>query len=181
MTSKVGRKPEEKKATKESRLLESPQATVRPQSKNSKSELPSIQRQKTFIVEHSSMLNKETKIAILSIVMMEVGEAAVMQKQRAKGVEADEIDIDLDICSDAEHGKGADVIAQIYNIVRARIESLNKPAGTDTGLGPDQYSPDRRHFGGRVGASETPQSPSKSIKSPSGIVRKSSPTAKSAS
>jgi hypothetical protein len=102
--------------------------------KESKAAQPSMQRQKTFIIEHASMLNKETKVAILSVVMMEVGEIAVMQRLKGAGTSTDEVDIDLDACSSAEREGlliGPDVINQIYNIVKARIDSLSQPAGTD--------------------------------------------------
>jgi hypothetical protein len=88
--------------------------------------LPSVGRQKSFIIEHADILGRETQLAILSIVMMEIGPTVVMDTAR-------EVDINLDAVSEANE----EVLAHIYNIVRARLESLNQRAGAG-GAGPDQ-------------------------------------------
>lgn len=106
-------------------------STTSPAAKRSASDSAtnvSMQSQKTFIIENSAILNRETKIAILSVVMMEVGPSAVMQRLGAKDVEINEVDIDLDICS--KHKDGADIIQQIFNIVNGRLNILKQPAGS---------------------------------------------------
>ena len=55
----------------------------------------SIGQQKSFIIENATILNKETKIAILSIVMMEIGPSVIMEAGGSK-----EVDIDLDVFHD---------------------------------------------------------------------------------
>ena len=82
---------------------------------------PSISQQKAFIVENAGILNRETKLAILSIVMMEIGPGGVIMETGA----AKEVDIDLD----AAAAINEDVIAHIYNIVLTRREALSQPAG----------------------------------------------------
>ena len=76
---------------------------------------------KVFICENANILNRETKLSILSIVMMEVGPKVVMEKTGA----SPEINIDLD----AVERSNDEVIPHIYNIVLARREALNQPAG----------------------------------------------------
>ena len=88
------------------------QATKAPQQ-------PSIGRQKSFIIENAGILNRETKLAILSIVMMEIGPTVLMETGGTR-----EVDIDLDAVVAANE----EVIGHIYNIVRARLETLNQPA-----------------------------------------------------
>jgi len=93
--------------------------------KKSEMVAPSITRQKSFIVENATILNRETKLAILSVVMMEIGEEVVMETGTSK-----EVDIDLDsVCS-----VNAEVLTHIYNIVLARREALNRPAGVPAGF-----------------------------------------------
>jgi hypothetical protein len=82
--------------------------------------VPSLSQQKTFIVENTGILNHETKIAILSIVMMEIGPAVVMETGGAK---------DVDINLDSVASINEEVINHIYNIVCARREALSHPAG----------------------------------------------------
>ena len=81
---------------------------------------PGVSAQKTFIVENAGILNRETKLAILSIVMMEIGSSAVMEAGGLK-----EVDIDLDAVAEANE----EVLHHIYNIVQARREVLSQPAG----------------------------------------------------
>jgi hypothetical protein len=85
--------------------------------------MPSLGRQKTFIVENAGILNVETKLAILRIVMMEIGPSVVTDMVSSK-----EVDIDLDAVSE----ENEDVITHVYNIVRARLESLSQPARPGT-------------------------------------------------
>ena len=92
---------------------------------------PSTSQQKTFIVENANILNRETKLAILAIVMMEIGPSVVMETGGSK-----EVDIDLDAVTAANE----EVIAHIYNIVLARRKSLGQPAGTQAAP-LDNYGP----------------------------------------
>jgi hypothetical protein len=81
----------------------------------------SIGAQKTFIVENAGILNQEIKLAILSIVMMEIGASVVTEA----GGATKEVNIDLDRVAEINE----DVIRHIYNVVAARRESLSQPAG----------------------------------------------------
>ena len=81
---------------------------------------PSISQQKTFIVENANILNRETKLAIISIVMMEIGPSVIMETGGAK-----EVDINLDTVAEANE----EVLYHIYNIVLTRREALSQPAG----------------------------------------------------
>jgi hypothetical protein len=81
---------------------------------------PSTSQQKTFIVENANILNRETKLAILSIVMMEIGSSVIMETGASK-----EVDIDLDAIA----ALNEEVIGHIYNIVLTRREALSQPAG----------------------------------------------------
>jgi hypothetical protein len=80
--------------------------------------LPSVGRQKSYIEEHAGILNRETKLAILSVVMMEIGSSVLMETGTSR-----EVDVDLD----AVATENPEVLGHIYNIVRARRESLNQP------------------------------------------------------
>ena len=82
------------------------------------SAVPSTSRQKMFIMEHTPILNHETKVSILSLVMMEVGPSVVMESSK------DEVNINLDALA----ALNEDVLTHIYNIMRARLEVLNQPA-----------------------------------------------------
>ena len=78
-------------------------------------------RQKTFIIENSNILNKEIKIAILSIIMMEIGPSVIMDsiQKESKG-----LNINLDAIGEIN----PDILNHIYNIVKTRIDTLNQPA-----------------------------------------------------
>lgn len=90
-------------------------------SARSQSSVPSVSQQKAFIIENAGILNRDTKLVILNIVMMEVGKDAIVESGSAK-----EVDIDLDRVSAINE----EVLPHIYNVVAARRESLNQPAGT---------------------------------------------------
>lgn len=79
----------------------------------------SISRKKNFIVENSNILNKDIKLTILSLVMMEVGPSVIMETNTKK-----EVDINLDILET----KNIEVLNHIYNIVKKRLDILNQPA-----------------------------------------------------
>lgn len=80
----------------------------------------STSQQKSFIIENVSILNREMKLAVLSIVMMEIGPRVIMDTGSLK-----EVNIDLDAITSSNE----EVIAHIYNIVLARREALSQPAG----------------------------------------------------
>lgn len=94
-------------------------------------ELPPLSRQKSTIAESGSILNYETRVTILQIVMMEVGETAkvegpdgpvkvpVVLKNKTSG----EVSINLDNIPNPE------VITQLYNLVSNRRAALSEPAG----------------------------------------------------
>ena|SRR5271166_543783 len=82
-------------------------------------QVPSMGRQKSFIIDNATILNLETKKAILSVVMMEIGPTVVTESGTAK-----EVNIDLDAVASENEA----VLLNIYNMVRARLEVLNLPA-----------------------------------------------------
>jgi hypothetical protein len=81
--------------------------------------LPSVSRQKSYIIENSPHLGHKTRIVILSIIMMEVGKKVVVVTGPAS-----EPNINLDDLADVN----PDALAQIYGIVRAHVDALNRPA-----------------------------------------------------
>jgi hypothetical protein len=78
----------------------------------------STERRKRYIVENSNVLNRETKIAILNITMMEVGQSVIMETNNKK-----DIDINLDLLET----KNVEILNHIYNIVKKRLDTLNSP------------------------------------------------------
>ena len=94
--------------------------------------LPSIDQQKTFIIQNSGILNRDTQLIILSLVMMEVG-ATVSTPTGVRNIimatgGGREVDIDLDAIAEAN----GEVLSHIYNIVHTRREALSIPAGVNT-------------------------------------------------
>ena len=84
--------------------------------------MPNLNSQKTFIIENSNILNREIKIAILSIIMMEIGPSVIMDSVKSK--ESKGININLDAIGELN----PDILIHIYNIVKTRIDTLNQPA-----------------------------------------------------
>ena len=82
------------------------------------SNLPNLNKQKKFIIENSHILNKEIKMSILSIVMMEIGDTVIYPSMGIKG-----LNINLD---DIEN-INPDIITHIFNIVKNRLETLSRP------------------------------------------------------
>jgi hypothetical protein len=80
--------------------------------------LPNINKQKKFIVENSHILNKEIKLSILSIVMMEIGESVIYPSMGIKG---------LNINLDKIEKINSEIITHLYNIVKNRLHVLSKP------------------------------------------------------
>jgi len=90
--------------------------------------LPSINSQKSFIINNASILNKGIQQTILSLVMMEIGTTVTIGGETHvvvsdTGLPA-EANIDLDLVGIIS----TDVLAHIYNIVLARRKILNEPA-----------------------------------------------------
>lgn len=79
--------------------------------------LPSLEKQKRYIVENSGLLSREYKLSILSVVIMEVGHHVIMDSTQG-------VSINLDTLAAAN----TEVLVHIYNIVRAKRESLDQPA-----------------------------------------------------
>ena len=82
---------------------------------------PSINQQKSFIIENSNILSREIKLTILALVTMEIEAEGVVRETGG----AKEVDIDLD----AVEAANPEVITHIYNIVLSRREALSHPAG----------------------------------------------------
>lgn len=101
-------------------LPDAPETKEQKQTFTAAATLPSISRQKSYILEHAGVLNPATKKTILSIVMMEIGKkSAILETGGTK-----EVDIDLDAVASMDET----VLGYIYNIVKARLETLNQPA-----------------------------------------------------
>lgn len=79
----------------------------------------STDRKKRFIVENANILNRDIKLVILNLVMMEVGPSIIMETNNKK-----EVDINLDLLEN----KNLEVLNHIYNIVKKRLDILNQPA-----------------------------------------------------
>ena len=82
-------------------------------------EAPCIAKQKKDIIGSAGILNRETKLAILNLVMMEIGPEAIMNSGGSNSV-----DINLDTIEILNK----DIICHIYNIIKARIAALSVPA-----------------------------------------------------
>ena len=87
------------------------------------SEIRNLNKQKIFIIENSNILNKEIKIAILSIIMMEIGPSVIMENTKSSETTKG-ININLDSIGDIN----PEILNHIYNIVKTRIDTLNQPA-----------------------------------------------------
>jgi len=81
--------------------------------------MTSINRKKQFIIENAAILNKDIKLTILNIIMMEIGSSVIMESNNKKG-----INIDLDLLEK----KNIEVLNHIYNIIYKRLNILNQPA-----------------------------------------------------
>lgn len=77
--------------------------------------IPSVSRQKTFIIDNSHILNKKSKLDILRIAILDNPES-ILEKSGSK-----EVSINLDTCT-------KDTILHMYNIVKKRLDILNEPA-----------------------------------------------------
>jgi hypothetical protein len=77
-----------------------------------------LERKKRFIVENANILNRDSKITILSLIMMEIGPSVIMETNKK------ELNINLDLLED----KNLEVLNHIYNIVKKRLDTLNQPA-----------------------------------------------------
>lgn len=79
----------------------------------------SIERKKKFIVANEMILNRDMKLRILGLIMVEIGESILIETAGKK-----EIDINLDLLEE----KGIEILNHIYNIIKNRLDTLNKPA-----------------------------------------------------
>jgi hypothetical protein len=79
------------------------------------------ERQKTYIIDNAPLLDVMTKRTILSLIMMEIGETAILENSSSDQVETN---VDLDIVTE----RNPEVLTSIYNIVRARRDALDQPA-----------------------------------------------------
>ena len=68
-----------------------------------------------YILQYASFLDIQNKRDILRIIQINNQESSILNSRRK------DVDIDLDIVNDI-------TINQIYNIVKRRIEYLNKPS-----------------------------------------------------
>jgi len=82
------------------------------------SNLPNKNKQKAFIIENAHILNKDIKMSILSIVMMEIGSSVISSSIGIKG---------LNINLDSIEKINPEIITHIYNIVKNRLDTLSKP------------------------------------------------------
>ena len=82
-----------------------------------------LNKQKQFIIENSNILNREIKIAILSIIMMENGPSVIMENTKS-GENTKGININLDSIGEIN----PEILNHIFNIVKTRIDTLNQPA-----------------------------------------------------
>jgi hypothetical protein len=82
------------------------------------SNLPNLNKQKKFIIENSHILNKEIKMSILSIVMMEIGDTVIYPSMGIKGLNINLDDIEI---------INPDIITHIFNIVKNRLDTLSRP------------------------------------------------------
>lgn len=80
--------------------------------------LPSMHRQKKFVIENSHILNRDIKMSILSIVIMEIGKDVISPSIGIKG---------LNINLDTIEKINPEIITHIYNIVKMRLYTLSKP------------------------------------------------------
>lgn len=79
----------------------------------------SIERKKKFIVANEMILNRDMKLRILGLIMVEIGDSILIETAGKK-----EIDINLDLLEE----KGIEILNHIYNIIKNRLDTLNKPA-----------------------------------------------------
>lgn len=79
----------------------------------------SNERKKRIIIENGNILNREIRLTILNLVMMEIGQSVIMETSNKK-----EVDINLDLLEI----KNVEVLNHIYNIVKKRLSTLNEPA-----------------------------------------------------
>ena len=83
-------------------------------------EVENLKKQKKFIIENSNILNRDIKITIFSIVMMETD---VNKDIISENIGNQGININLD---EIELIK-PEIITHIYNIVKNRLNILSKP------------------------------------------------------
>ena len=82
-----------------------------------------LNAQKSYIIKNMNILDIETKKSILNLVMMEIGPSVVSDTIGMKCV-----NIDLDEIQKSNTA----VITHIYNMVMAKVKSLNQPVGSSS-------------------------------------------------
>lgn len=91
---------------------------------------PTAARQKTFVVENGAILDRDTKKAILRLVLQEVGKAVTVAT--AEGEEVHPVILENqttgEVSVNLDNINNPDVIVHIYNIVSNRRAALNEPA-----------------------------------------------------
>ena len=90
--------------------------------------LPSINLQKSFIINNASILNKGIQQTILSLVMMEIGPTIMIDGETCAVVSDTGLPAEANIDLDLVDTISPDDLAHIYNIVLARRKILNEPA-----------------------------------------------------
>lgn len=102
--------------------------------RKSKTSTSSLYSQINYIKNNAMYLDKITMVTILSIVMTNVIGAKTKKHDCIKKkhvflneVGSNGVTINLDVCASVDNGK---IIAQIYNIVKTRVDLLDRPVGT---------------------------------------------------
>jgi hypothetical protein len=90
----------------------------------------STERKKKFIIENSNILNRDIKLNILTIIMMNSDLHIKSSSETDQSIIMDTsnnskkcVDINLDLLEK----KDINVLNHIYNIIHKRLETLNKP------------------------------------------------------
>ncbi|HVE12386.1 MAG TPA: hypothetical protein VNI01_03240 [Elusimicrobiota bacterium] len=102
---------------------------------------PSIQTQKNYIIQHSNLLDRATKDAILALVLVELDAEGPEPGPAETGPESPParrpgvtdarggVDIDLDLLG----RRNPALVLRIHNMVLARVRALSVPAGAPGG------------------------------------------------
>lgn len=85
------------------------------------STIPNLNNQKKFIIENAYILNRDIKINILSIIIIETED--VQNSIISENVGMHGVNINLDIIESINPS----LITHIYNIIKNRLEFLSKP------------------------------------------------------
>ena len=84
-------------------------------------EIPTLNNQKKFIIENAYILNKEMKINILSIIIIEIEDMQNSIISENVGMHGVNINLDsIELINPT-------LITHIYNIIKNRLDVLSKP------------------------------------------------------